>query len=79
MLLNLLLRRNAVNAGEELTFFKRLQVVGVLHAFLALIFFILEGVEGFSIIDWWIKSDVAKIIVTIFSGALLRSSSQFCD
>lgn len=66
MLLNRLLRRSVVNVNEELTFFKRLQIVGVLHAFLALIFFIIEGFEGILIIDWWIRSDMAKIAVTIF-------------
>jgi len=55
-----------VSANDELTLFKRLQVVGVLHACLILIFFILEDFVGVAVMEWWIESDIAKVLVTIF-------------
>lgn len=55
-----------MSANDELTLFKRLQVVGVLHACLILIFFILEDFVGVAVMEWWIESDIAKVLVTIF-------------
>ena len=55
-----------VSVNEELTFFKRLQVVGALHAILAFILFVLEGFFGILIIEWWVKANTLNIIVTIF-------------
>lgn len=50
---------------SELTFFKRLQVVGVLHACFLLIIFIIEGLLGFELITWWINPNWERVVITI--------------
>lgn len=54
-----------MRGDSELTFFKRLQVVGVLHACFLLSIFIFEGFLGFELIAWWIKSDWERFLLTI--------------
>ncbi len=55
-----------MSAYSELTFFKRLQVVSVLHACFLLIVFLCEAFLGFELIAWWIESAWARFAITIF-------------